>query len=159
MNVEIYKKMRIWENIRKFEIEDRTHKIKGTKPEPNIWEEGFHLYTEEAVDEDWRFKKSIPHAKEIEEELLKIGIDVEYIVTNAYTELKRGFWLHNYYIEENKIEFGGYEYQSYEGDRSRKKEREKYNSMEEAVAGILSFYYYLSNLETAEEVLQKKWIM
>lgn len=157
MNIEIYKKMRIWENIRKFEIEDRGHKINGTKRELSIWE--LPLSTKEVVDKDWRFKRSLPAAKEIEGELLKIGIDVEYIVTNAYTELKRGFWLHNYYIEENKLEFGGYEYRSYEGDRSRKREREKYNSMDEAVAGILSFYFYLPDLETVEDVLQKKWVM
>ncbi|KJD42792.1 hypothetical protein QD47_26225 [Paenibacillus terrae] len=59
--IEIYKKIRTWENIRKFEIKDRTHKIKGTKPEPEIWE--LNIFSGEPYYEGWPFKQFLPDSK------------------------------------------------------------------------------------------------
>lgn len=158
INTEVYGKMRVWENIRGFEIDERKRVLRGEKLEADPWD----LYVRS--DEEWaeehrsRLLGYIKNGDVIYGELLAEGIDVEHAVTSYYTHLRRGFWLHNYYIEEVKVERGGYYYQTYEHEYTNDYKREVYDSLKEAISTILSYYTYLpNNPKTADEVIRAKW--
>lgn len=162
--VEIYKAMRLWENITSI-VKDRTKEIKkyqnGEKTFSRDLSDPFTTY-ETAMDTESKVAQLIDENKagelekqEIEISLQKEGIDVEYIVTNVYTDLKKGVWLHNYYIQQNKILNGGYEYKTFEHSEDKENERMTYPTLKEAVVEILSYYRYLPDLETVDEALEK----
>lgn len=139
MNANIYSKLRVWENITSMQKE----------PIPVVKNP---LYEEEEDD----FESSNEEAKKgIEQELAALGVDAEYIVTSFNRKLKKGMWVYNYYIEANKVENGGYVYWSYEGDTLAESRRENYETVEDAISTILSFYDWMEVLPTKEELLNK----
>ncbi len=158
ISVDVYGKMRVWENIRGFEIEERNRILSGKKLETDEW--SMWATSEEEIEAEHRdqLTRSIDQAEEISKELSELGIDVEYVVTSFYTNLRRGFWLHNYYIEEVKQDNSGYIYQTYEHEKSSDYKREVYSDLKEAITNILSYYHYLSdNPKSADEVIRAKW--
>lgn len=159
--VEIYQAMRIWENITrnnkdlKNEITELETGEKTFEPEPfEIYETADSLEAKIANLKEL-IKENESEKNEIADKLFNEGIDVEYIVTNTYPTLKQGAWLHNYYIEQNKIENAGYKYVTYEHDVTKENERKTYDTLSGAVEEILSYYTYLTEIETVEEVLEK----
>ncbi|MDQ0168754.1 hypothetical protein [Paenibacillus tundrae] len=157
INAEVYGKMRIWENIRGFEIEERKRILSGKKLEAN--ECDFGMWADDYEEEHrGQLLRSLKSGDEIKEELRHMGVDVECIVTSFNPSLRRGFWLYNYYIEEVKVENQGYIYQTYEQEVSESCKREYYGSIEEAISVISSYYHYLSEKpEPIDEVVRTKW--
>lgn len=158
INAETYSKMRIWENIRGFEIQERKRIIRGEKLELDPWDLLMGTEEEAALEHRSRLLLNIKEGNQIYSELLTKGVDVEHAVTSFYTNLRRGFWLHNYYIEEIKKEFEGYEYQVYEHEHTKDYKRDLYDTLETAISTILSYYEYQpSNPKSVEEVIRTKW--
>jgi hypothetical protein len=153
MNKEIYEQMRIWENIRSMENEERARIIRGDLANP----EEFSLFDETEDSRRQDMARRIATADNIAAELGAQGIDVEHIVTSFNGDLKRRIWVRNYEIIECRKSDGSRTYLSYEGGE---RERESYDSIEEAVQGILGFYDYLGDSnDTAEDILNNKWYL
>lgn len=161
MNIETYKQMRMWENIA-YLIKEAESELQqyhnGVKEiiNPDIYSLKVETLDDriESLDKQiliWKAKK-----KEISETLIDNNIDVEFIVTNIYPELKCGKWFHNYYIEKNKVESSDeYVYITYEQERSKEFQRQTYPSLEAALKEIDSYYYYLKERESLEQVLEE----
>lgn len=137
MNIETYEKVRMWENI-----------MNNTNPISDPLEEVFGTSPDKGID-----KKML---KEIEQELHQKGIDVEYVVTNVYPEMKKRMWMHNYCIVREKIEFGSYRYDIYEHDITPTHLRGSYNEVKTAITDIDSWYDYLSSRPSVDDWM-KKW--
>jgi uncharacterized small protein (DUF1192 family) len=157
-----YLQMRIWENTTQMIAEAKrelsAYKYAGVKEVINS--DPYTLLSEEKTVEERvaYLKEEIVKLKRQREEIANQfsgeEIDVEYIVTGAYPNLVTGGWLHNYYIRKIRIENTGYYYNITEQDMSNKP-CGKFETLEEAVAEILSYYYYISKLETVEEAIEK----
>ncbi|MFW5434372.1 hypothetical protein [Paenibacillus apiarius] len=162
MNVEIYKLMREWERYH-FAIEGNKKLIADHKAGKDIVSETVSPWdffnTETSADVAARLEKYIDHDKkkmqEIADELADSGIDVEYIATNTNTSMKKRGQYIEYYIRREKVEHGGYEYKTFSLHEEPGRERETYNSLEEALTAIHSFYDYLPKRESVEDALAR----
>lgn len=155
---EIYEKMRMWENTVKIR-RDILASIRQCKSKDYVLsdEDKFRYGVKSIEEKVDLLKKELQeceeYQKQISDELEDQGIDVEYIVTSAYNDLKRGAWLFNYYIEENKEEHGKYFYKTYLHDIVPESEKESYDTLEQAVNSIMSFYDYQED-DTKQRHLQ-----
>ncbi|PZM63727.1 hypothetical protein [Paenibacillus dendritiformis] len=164
MNIEIYKMMREWErhfwSIEQYKKLIADHEAgKDITPELS---DPFNFF-DNATSADWaaRLLDYIAHSKKemqfFASELAKKGIDVEYIVTNVYANMKKRGQYIEYHIRREKIEHGGYEYKTFSLHEEPGRERETYNSLEEALTAIHSFYEYLPEhkRESVEDALTR----
>ncbi|MGY3219156.1 hypothetical protein [Bacillus sp. TE9122W] len=85
MNKEIYGKLRLWENSRRFITDDRARRNLGRPVEQDPY--SFEEITEEMQAEKIAWYKK--ECEKIEKELMeKYGVDAEDIVTSFYEGLK-----------------------------------------------------------------------
>lgn len=162
MNVETYKLMREWERYH-FAIESNKKLIADHKAGKDIVSEAVSPWdffnTETSADVAARLEKYIDHDKkkmqEIADELADKGIDVEYIVTNADTGMKKRAQYIEYHIRREKVEHGGYKYKTFSLHEEPGRERETYDSLKDAVTAIHSFYDYLSEKESVEDAMSR----
>ncbi|HEY4390928.1 MAG TPA: hypothetical protein VGN02_06230 [Paenibacillus sp.] len=124
-SIEIYSNIRAWEDLRRIEI-DRMRKRQFASVNGDL------IIAEDEVEIMNKRKM-----KELEAAFLEESTDVEYIVTHTFPDLRKSAWLYTYFIEENKIESEGYQYKTFEGKCAPEHQRETYNTLEEAVSGIL----------------------
>lgn len=157
MDINIYHKMRLWENSTNLLKERKKELYDYSRGETKIlFEDPFQLEDItlekriETVNEEIEFYRK--KRREIELELNSKGIDVEYIVTSVYPDLKFGGWLHNYYIKESKIQNEGHKYTIQEGND---KFSATFHNLQDAVREVLSYYNYLSNSESFDEIMEK----
>lgn len=131
---DIYRTIRTWEDMRALELDMLNGRI----------------------DKD---PSTIAKCREVMESmrvlLAQESTDVEYIVINTFPNLKKGGWLYNYYIEQNKIEYKDYEYTIYKGPlngEGEKVELKTFPALTEAVTEILSYCPELE-FKTVEEAV------
>ncbi|MFL1672217.1 hypothetical protein [Paenibacillus dendritiformis] len=162
MNVYIYKMMREWERHYRA-IEDNKKLIAEHEAGKDIVSElsdPWNLF-DNATSADWveRLVDYIAHSKKemqyLASELAREGIDVEYVVTNADPGMKKRGQYIEYHIRREKIEHGGYEFKTFSLHEEPGRERETYNSLEDAVTAIHSFYDYLSERESVEDAISR----
>lgn len=137
-SIEIYASIRKWEELRLKFIENMKKKQSSLDEDSIISDESEIILRNEM--------------KEIEIAFLNESTDVEYIVTQTFPELKKGAWINNFYIEENKIEQNGYEYNLFEEKNASGHPRKNYKTLEDVVGDVLKF----SNSKlTIEEAIKK----
>lgn len=162
MNAEIYGKMRVWENMGKIIMDDRRELRRYAEGETkNLNPDHMWLLNEQSVPEriaeiTASIERTVRDRNAIASELAEIGIDVEYVVTGFYKELKPRAWLRNYSITRERVEHTGYVYEIREGgDGSYRK---TFGTLEDAVTEIIGYYAYMNdNLSVEDTVAALKW--
>lgn len=130
---EIYRSIRSWEDMRTIEINILNGRVDFDSTKLEMCREVMK-----------RMSDLLEHE----------STDAEYIVTNTFPHLKKGGWLYNYYIEQNKVEYGDYIYRIYQGPlNGEEKCIKEFSSKEDAVAEILSYYPQLKGFRTIESVI------
>lgn len=132
-SIEIYASIRKWENLRIELIRQMRNRQLTLATD------------EDKSDIEIRLRDEM---KEIEYSFFKDSTDVEFIVTSTFPELKKGAWYKNFYIEENKIEFEGYEYKLFKDKYHPKYFMKSYSCVEDAVKDIMKSTNSISSIES-----------
>lgn len=135
-SIEIYTMIRRWEDI-------RSRLIANVRLKQTSYGENSTL----TFESEQKLREEL---NQITSSFMEDSTDVEYIVTHTFPHLKKGAWIENIYIEENKIDFEGYEYYLYKNTPDKDNLESKYNSLEEAVEEALRLTG--TNLEVSDAI-------
>lgn len=122
-SIEIYTMIRRWEDLRVKLIENMKLKQTSHGKDSTLAPESEQQSREES--------------DQIAAAFLAESTDVEFIVTHSFPELKKAAAIDHIYIEENKLNFEGYEYYLYKDVLKDDHLQNKFNSLEEAVKEAL----------------------
>lgn len=132
----IYEQMKQWEKQRKKIIEERNHILKNTV---NRIPNNINLLKH--------------YADKTEEYLKSKNIDVEYIATKYDVDLRRTLPLYDCLIDEERVEYGVYEYVYVVRDGKSFKELYTLETIDEAIEKILS----INNSSYTTDVIKKHY--
>lgn len=137
-SIEIYTSIRKWKDLRLKFVENMKKKQASCG--------------KESILSDESEKKLRDEMNDLELAFFNESTDVEFIVTHTFPELKKGAWFNNYYIEENRIDFGGYEYKLYEEACDLEHLKKCYTALEDAVSDVKK---YINSPCTVDEIIDK----
>jgi len=132
----IYEQMKQWEKQRKKIIEERNHILKNTV---NRIPNNINLLKH--------------YADKTEEYLKSKNIDVEYIATKYDVDLRRTLPLYDCLIDEERVEYGVYEYEYVVRDGKSFKELYTFETIDEAIEKVLS----INDSSYTKDVIKKHY--